>query len=98
MPDVDLKGIPTHECLCGCDTFITAVKFDDYHIAWYTLQGKCYACGNMVTLPCEVDRLEPATINLTCPLCEQDTDTRVLQDDDPIIARCDRCTYLYVAT
>lgn len=98
MPDLNLKGLPTHECLCGCDTFITAVRFDDYRISWYTLQGKCYGCGNEVTLPCEVDRLEPATINLECPLCQTDAHTVVLQDDDPAIVRCDQCAYYYNGT
>jgi Zn finger protein HypA/HybF involved in hydrogenase expression len=98
MTAIDLQGIPTHACVCGCNTFVTAVRFHEYEIAWYTTQGKCYECGSNVTLPTPADRLEPATINLTCPLCENDAHTVILQDDEPTIAKCERCTYLYVAT
>lgn len=97
MTAIDLEGIPTHACICGCDTFITAVRFHEYEIAWYTAQGKCYKCGNPVTLPTPDDRLEPATLNLTCELCESDEQTVVVQDDDPTIARCQRCNYYFLA-
>lgn len=97
MPELDMTGVPTQECICGCDTFITAVRFDNYRISWYALQGKCYACGNNVTLPCELDRLEPAELTLTCPLCDDDTNTVIVQEDDPILARCQSCCYYYVA-
>ena len=51
----DLTGIPTHTCVCGCNVFETLVSFDEGKVAWYTLNGYCYACNNKVTLPTEID-------------------------------------------
>lgn len=53
---IDMRGIPTRECVCGCDTFKVLVKFDeDSTIAWYTTSGYCAACGAAVTVPTEID-------------------------------------------
>lgn len=52
---LDLSGIPTHECICGCDAFKTVVRFEEGVIVWYTLTGYCYQCGARVTLPTPAD-------------------------------------------
>lgn len=52
---VDQRGIPSHQCLCGCDTFKILAKFEDYEVAWYALQGYCDGCGSPVTVPCPLD-------------------------------------------
>ena len=51
-------GVPTTVCPCGCDQFKAVVMFDaeTFDISWWTLQGHCYACGAMVTLPCPADK------------------------------------------
>ena len=56
--DISTRGIPSHVCLnCGCSTFKILAAFDDYEIAWYTLNGYCAECDAPVTVPCPADRL-----------------------------------------
>jgi hypothetical protein len=60
----DYRGIPTCECLCGCDSFIVLCKFDpeEKMVSWYALDGVCGYCGSLVTLPypdCEDDYDNP---------------------------------------
>lgn len=52
------RGIPTTKCPCGCDLIKILAIFDPdtYEIAWHTLQGHCYSCGAMLTVPCPVDK------------------------------------------
>ena len=54
MSDIglDMRGLPTRQCVCGSDTFKVLVKLDeDNTIAWYTLNGYCAECGAAVTIP-----------------------------------------------
>jgi predicted molibdopterin-dependent oxidoreductase YjgC len=32
------------------------VSFEDYEIVWYFLDANCVNCGNLVTVPCPVDK------------------------------------------
>jgi hypothetical protein len=31
-------------------------SFEDYELVWYFLDATCVSCGNLVTVPCSVDR------------------------------------------
>lgn len=55
-PSMDLRGTPTHECICGCNIFNLKVIFDNYEIATYFLDMECANCGTLVTAPTPVDR------------------------------------------
>lgn len=59
---IDLRGTPTHQCVCGSTTFKILAGFDSGEIAWYSLEGYCYDCGAHVTVPCPLDQ-EKETIN-----------------------------------
>lgn len=52
----DYTGIPTHECICGCNVFKIVAWFEDYEMVGHSLTGYCYGCGAKLTVPCEVDR------------------------------------------
>ena len=55
---MDLRGTPTHECICGCNIFYIKAIFDDYEIATYFLDMECANCGTLVTAPTPLDREE----------------------------------------
>jgi hypothetical protein len=55
---MDLRGTPTHECVCGCNIFNVKVIFDNYEIATYFLDMECANCGTLVTAPTPLDREE----------------------------------------
>jgi hypothetical protein len=52
---VDLRGAPTHECVCGSNLWNVKVIFEDYQIAMYFLDMECAICGSWATAPTEVD-------------------------------------------
>jgi len=53
----DLRAFgPVHACSCGSKTFYIAAAFDDYEIAWYHLDAECVNCGNLVIVPCPLDK------------------------------------------
>jgi len=55
----DLRDFgPVHVCPCGSQVFNAMVAFDDFDLVWYFLDGSCVNCGNLVKLPCPVDRDE----------------------------------------
>ncbi len=55
----DLRGLgPIHVCPCGSQVFNVMAVFEDYEIVWYFLDGTCANCGNIVTVPCPVDKDE----------------------------------------
>jgi len=62
LPDkfgTDLRELgPIHVCPCGSQVFNVMASFDDYEIAWYFLDATCVNCGNLVTVPCPVDKDE----------------------------------------
>ena len=53
---LDLRGIPTTQCLCGCSVFYALVWFDsDREVGGYILDGLCSDCRALVTLPTPID-------------------------------------------
>ena len=50
-PNFDLRGIPTHVCLCGCKVWNLKVMFEDNAISMYFLDMFCSACGSPATAP-----------------------------------------------
>jgi hypothetical protein len=53
---MDLRGTPTHECICGSQVFNIKAVFDNYEIATYFLDMECFECGNLATAPTPLDR------------------------------------------
>ena len=53
---VDLRGTPTHACICGSIHFYVRAVFDDYEIATYFLDMQCVECGALLTAPTPLDR------------------------------------------
>lgn len=56
MDSMDLRGTPTHQCICGSNVFYLPVSFEDYEISTYMLDMQCANCGSMATAPTPVDR------------------------------------------
>lgn len=54
--NLDLRGTPTHECVCGSTVFNLPVVFDNYEIANYFLDMQCIKCGSIYTAPTPLDR------------------------------------------
>jgi len=53
---VDMRGTPTHVCICGCDIWNLKASFEDYQISTYFLDMECANCGSLATAPTPVDR------------------------------------------
>jgi hypothetical protein len=53
---MDLRGTPTHECVCGSVIWKVHAQFDDYQIAQYFLDMECAKCGSLATAPTPLDR------------------------------------------
>jgi hypothetical protein len=53
---MDLRGTPTHECICGSRVFNLPVSFYDFEIATYYLDMQCVECGSIYTAPTPLDR------------------------------------------
>jgi len=53
---MDLRGTPTHECICGSQVFYLKAVFNDYEIATYFLDMECIECGSLATAPTPLDR------------------------------------------
>jgi hypothetical protein len=56
MDSMDLRGTPTHECICGSKVFDLPVAFENYEIATYYLDMQCVECGSIYTAPTPLDR------------------------------------------
>ena len=53
----DLRQLgPIHVCTCGCQVFNVLASFEDYELVWYFLDATCVSCGNLVLVPCPVDK------------------------------------------
>ena len=53
----DLRQLgPIHVCPCGCQVFNVLASFEDYELVWYFLDATCVNCGNLVVVPCPVDK------------------------------------------
>jgi hypothetical protein len=53
---MDLCGVPTYVCPCGCDIFNLKVIFYNFEIASYFLDMECANCGTLATAPTPLDR------------------------------------------
>jgi len=53
---LDLRGTPTHACICGSRHFYIRAIFDNYEIATYFLDMQCTECGALLTAPTPLDR------------------------------------------
>jgi|LauGreDrversion4_2_1035121.scaffolds.fasta_scaffold50725_7 hypothetical protein len=52
---MDLRGTPTHACVCGCNVWNLKVMFEDSQISQYFLDMECASCGSLATAPTPVD-------------------------------------------
>jgi len=55
---MDLRGAPTHVCVCGCNIWNLKVIFYENEIATYFLDMECANCGSLATAPTPVDHTE----------------------------------------
>jgi len=53
---MDLRGTPTHQCICGSNIWYVKAAFENYEIATYFLDMICATCGSLATAPTPVDR------------------------------------------
>lgn len=53
---MDLRGVPTHICPCGCNVWNLKVTFEDFEIAQYFLDMECANCGSLATAPTPLDK------------------------------------------
>jgi len=53
---IDLRGTPTHKCLCGSEVWMLKVSFSDYEISNYFLDMECFNCGSLATAPTPIDK------------------------------------------
>jgi hypothetical protein len=53
---MDLRGTPTHACICGSLVWNIKAVFDNYEIATYFLDMECAECGSLATAPTPLDR------------------------------------------
>lgn len=53
---IDLRGTPTHECVCGCNIWNLKVSFNNNEIAQYFLDMECANCGSYATAPTPSDQ------------------------------------------
>lgn len=53
---MDLRGTPTHACICGSAVWNVKAVFDNYEIATYFLDMQCAECGSLATAPTPLDR------------------------------------------
>jgi hypothetical protein len=53
---MDLRGTPTHECVCGSRVWRIHATFLDYEVASYFLDMECADCGTYATAPTLLDK------------------------------------------
>lgn len=53
---MDLRGTPTHECVCGSNIWKVGAIFKDFEISSYFLDMECAECGTYATAPTLLDR------------------------------------------
>ena len=54
--NMDMRGTPSHICVCGSDLWRVIVMFDDFEIGTYFLDMECFSCGTRATAPTPEDR------------------------------------------
>lgn len=55
---MDVRGVPTHVCPCGCNIWNIKAIFDNFELASYFLDMECANCGSLATAPTPVDRTD----------------------------------------
>lgn len=55
---MDLRGTPTHVCVCGCNQFMVRCLFENYELAMYFRDMFCVSCGSVLTAPIPLDKEE----------------------------------------
>lgn len=53
---MDLRGTPTHLCVCGSQIWNVKVIFDNFEIGTYFLEMECINCHSVATAPTPLDR------------------------------------------
>jgi hypothetical protein len=53
---MDLRGTPTHVCVCGSQVWNIKAVFSDFEIAQYFIDMECASCGSYATAPTPIDR------------------------------------------
>ena len=53
---LDLRGTPTHSCICGSNVWYVKSVFEDYEISQYFLDMICSQCGALATAPTLIDK------------------------------------------
>ena len=53
---MDLRGKPTHQCVCGSVIWNIKGSFENYEISQYFLEIQCVSCGSLATAPTPLDR------------------------------------------
>lgn len=48
---MDLRGEPTHICVCGCFVWNVKCVFEDYEMVYHYLDMECVNCGSLATAP-----------------------------------------------
>jgi hypothetical protein len=72
---IDLRGEPTHVCVCGCFIWNIKCAFQDYEMAYYYLDMECANCGSLATAPTPSDMPEDyIPTGECCPDDEEDCD------------------------
>lgn len=56
----NIRGLPTHACICGNKIFKILAVFDEGSPAFWFTDGECADCGTLLTVPTPVDG-EPAS-------------------------------------
>jgi hypothetical protein len=59
MSDINLAGIPTAQCICGCSWFTlhAVIDSESYEISAYSTEATCFSCGILLTVATPVDLL-----------------------------------------
>jgi hypothetical protein len=52
---MDLRGEPSHICICGSRLWNLQAMFEDYEVSFYLLEMECADCGSLATAPTLVD-------------------------------------------
>jgi hypothetical protein len=53
---MDLRGTPTHVCVCGSQIWNIKAVFENFEIAQYFIDMECASCGSYATAPTPIDR------------------------------------------
>lgn len=52
---LDLRGTPTHACVCGSMLFLVKCMFEEKEISLWFTDAECALCGALVTVPTPAD-------------------------------------------